>query len=150
MTSAILALLLAAPASAAPRRHAAPAEPAAAPSAPLYTRSTEPITFVWPPEGMVLAADGEFILGSINPATAHFTINGTTVAVHRDGGFLHWTAITAGTFTFRGELTLSSGTATAERRILVPPYGPAPQGHQPDIDPSSLQPKAELDLRAGH
>lgn len=149
MTSALLPLLLAASASAAPRHRGADAEPAVAASAPLYTRSTEPIVFVWPPEGMVLAADGEFILGSVNPATAHFTINGTTVAVHRDGGFLHWTGITAGTFTFHGELTLSSGTATADRRILVPPYAAPAAGKAPDIDPASLSPKSDLDLRAG-
>jgi hypothetical protein len=73
-----------------------PAQIAAAPTpapavTPLYpTRSTEPIVFIWPPEGMSLAASGEFILGSISPATAPLTINGTPVAAHKKGGFLAW------------------------------------------------------------
>lgn len=136
----------ASPKAAAPVKPAAPAIP---PAPPLYTRSTEPVTFVWPPEGLALAAEGEFVLGSVNPATAPFSINGQVVTVHKDGGFLHWTAITPGTFTFRGEVTLSSGVFVAERRIAVAtPGAPLPEG-KPAIDPASLSPKTDLDLRTG-
>ncbi|UPT74897.1 MAG: hypothetical protein M0D55_04080 [Elusimicrobiota bacterium] len=69
--------------------------------------------------------------------------------MHPDGGFLAWLPVSAGTFTFRGELALSSGTAVAERRILVPPHGPPASGKVPDIDPASLFPRSDLDLRAG-
>ena len=116
---------------------------------PLYpTRSTEPIVFVWPPENMPLAAEGEFILGSVTPATAPFTINGATVPVRPEGGFIAWLPIAPGTFTFRAELTLSSGTAKAERHILVPvPAAPAPG--KLAIDATSLFPKSDLELRGG-
>ena len=141
----LLLLALALPVSAKPRRKLkgplTPAEPAAPFTPPLYpVRSTEPIIFVWPPENMPLAAEAEFILGSISPATAHFTINGTTIQVHESGGFLAWLPISPGTFTFRGELTLSSGTATAERRILVPLPILPPTGKL-TIDATSLSPK---------
>ena len=123
----------------------------AAPIVPLHPPrvSSEPITFVWPPEGMVLSAEEEFVFGSVADPDAHFAINGQTVAVHKDGGFLAWLPISAGTFTFRAELALSSGTAVAERRLFVPP----PPVPLPDdklaIDPASLSPKADLELRAG-
>ncbi|MDD5301975.1 MAG: N-acetylmuramoyl-L-alanine amidase [Elusimicrobia bacterium] len=150
-----LFLTLALPAAAARPKHkikaaSAPAEPRVAAAPPLYpVRSTEPIVFVWPPENMPLAAEGEFILGSVQPSTAPFTINGVTVTVHRDGGFLAWLPIAPGTFTFRGELTLSSvTTATAERHILVPvPAAPLPG--KLAIDPASLSPKSDLELRGG-
>lgn len=145
-----LSLGLALPAFARPKAKAAPEEPRIAAAPPLYpARSTEPIVFVWPPENMALSADGEFILGSVSPSTGLFTINGVTVPVHRDGGFLAWLPISPGTFTFRAELALSSAaTATAERRILVPPP-PQPTPGKLAVDPASLWPRSDLDLRAG-
>lgn len=131
---------------------AAPEEPRVLAAPPLYpVRSTEPIIFVWPPENMTLAAEGEFIFGSIQPSTAPFTINGATIPVLQNGAFLAWLPIAPGTFTFRGELTLSSGTATAERHILVPAPAPMPAAaaRKTVIDPASLSPKSDLDLRAG-
>ncbi len=145
---ALCLLALALPASARPRGEIALEEPKGQAAPLLYTRSTEPIFFVWPPEGMQLSADGEFILGSVIAATAPFRINGTTIAVHPDGGFLAWLPISAGTFTFRGELDLSTYTAVLERRILVPAPVPFKPG-KTEIDPLSLSPRAELELRAG-
>jgi N-acetylmuramoyl-L-alanine amidase len=125
--------------------------PPPAPVVPLHPPrvSTEPITFVWPPEGTLLSADGEFVFGSVADPNAHFEINGATVPVHKDGGFLAWLPISAGTFTFRAELTLSSGTAVAERRIVVPPALVSLPDGKLAIDPGSLSPKADLELRAG-
>jgi len=151
---ALVLCALAASASAAPpkpRRAKKAAEPPAPPVVPLHPPrvSSEPITFVWPPEGLVLSADNEFVLGSVADAGARFAINGQTVTVHKDGGFLAWLPIAAGTFTFHAELALSSGTATAERRIFVPaPPAPLPDS-PPAIDPASLTPRADLELRAG-
>ena len=111
--------------------------------------STEPITFVWPPEGLTVPAEAEFILGSVADPKTPFTINGQTVTAHQDGGFLALLPISAGTFTFHAELALSSGTATAERRIFVPaPPEPLPDGKLA-VDPASLSPKSDLELRAG-
>lgn len=127
--------------------------PPAPPVPPLHPPrvSTEPITFVWPPEGMVLAADNEFAFGSVADPSAHFAINGVTVTVHKDGGFLAWLPISAGTFTFRAELALSTSAppAVAERHIVVP-AAPAPlAGDKLAIDPASLSPRGDLELRAG-
>ena len=110
MKPALLAVLLLIPALASAKsRHKAVLPPSPPPvvEPPLYpVRSTEPIVFVWPPDNMPLSADGEFIFGSVSPSTAHFTINGTTIQVHQNGGFIAWLPITPGTFTFRGELEL--------------------------------------------
>ena len=146
-------LFLGAAASAAPKKtRAKPAAPVAPPPVvvPLHPPrvSTEPITIVWPPEGMTLAAENEFVFGSVSEPTAHFAINGQTVTVHKDGGFIAWLPISPGTFTFRAELALSS-IAVAERHILVPPPAvPVPEGSLA-IDASSLAPKDDLELRAG-
>lgn len=133
----------------------APAQPSvkapAQPGIPLHPPrvSTEPITFLWPPEDMTLQADNEFVMGNVADPASRFLINGQTVTVHVDGGFLAWLPIAPGTFTFHAELHLSSGTVTADRRILVPvPPVPLPDD-KPAIDPASLQPRADLELRAG-
>ncbi len=144
-----LFILSALPAAARPRHETARDEPPAAPAPPLYpARSTEPIVFIWPPENMPLAAEGEFIFGSVTPATAPFTINGTTISVHENGGFIAWLPVAPGTFTFRGSLSVSSGTATAERRILVAAAA-APLSGKIAIDAASLSPKSDLELRGG-
>jgi hypothetical protein len=112
--------------------------------------STEPITFIWPPEGFTLSADNEFILGNVVSATVPFSINGQTVTVHKDGGFLAWLPITAGTFTFRAELKLSSETIISSSRTIFVPLPPTPLPDDPlTIDRSSLFPKSELVLRSG-
>ncbi|MEK7390197.1 MAG: N-acetylmuramoyl-L-alanine amidase [Elusimicrobiota bacterium] len=130
----------------------APKAVAVPPAPPLYpARSTEPIVFIWPTEGMVVSSAGEFVFGSVVAASAPFAINGTTISVHKDGGFLAWLPIAPGTFTFRGELALSSGTAVAERTIIVPTHS-APMPLPADtleIDAGSLLPKTDLDLRPG-
>jgi N-acetylmuramoyl-L-alanine amidase len=155
-----LALLLIGAATALPsaahakaRRPKAKTTTAAAPAPiiPLHPPriSTEPVTFVWPPEGLAFTADGEFVLGNVDDARARLTINGATVTVHKDGGFLAFLPISVGTFSFRAELARSSGVAVAERHIYVPPApAPLPDG-TPVIDRASLWPKADLDLRAG-
>jgi len=144
-----LAAALALPAAAAPSRKKRREPPP--PAVPLHPPrvSTEPITFVWPAEGSVVPTDAEFVLGSVEDASAPFRINGTSVAVHKDGGFIAFLPIAAGTFTFHAELQLSSQTMTADRHIFVPPpAAPLPDGKLA-IDPASLSPRANLDLRPG-
>ena len=154
-TALLLCAALAAPAAAAPKARRkpkpAPAAPAEPPAPPLYAPrlSTEPVSIVWPPEGMTLQAENEFVFGSVVDPKGRFTVNGQTVTVHKDGGFIAWLPIAPGTFTFHAELALSSGTAAADRRIFVPPAAvPLPDG-KAAIDPASLFPKADLELRAG-
>jgi len=148
--AALLLTAMALPAAARPRQKVQAPREEPAESVPLYpTRSTEPIVFIWPPENMPLAAESEFIFGSVEPATGHFTINGTTVPVHPDGGFLAFLPISPGTFTFHAVLELSSTTtAVADRHILVPlPAAPTPG--KLAVDPASLAPKSDVELRGG-
>lgn len=151
--AASAALWLAAPAVAAPVRkikgEPAPVVPKAAPAPPLYQRSTETIAFVWPPEGLELSAAGEFVLGSVAVATAPFTINGQKVVPHKDGGFLAWLPVSPGSFTFRAELALSSDSVAVATRGIVVPLPAAPLTGKPAIDPASLSPRSDLDLRPG-
>ena len=153
LAAALAAASLCLPASAAAARkirgEPAPEAPKAAPAPPLYQRSTETIAFVWPPEGLELSASGEFILGSVAVPTAPFTINGQKVEVHKDGGFLAWLPVAPGSFTFRAELALSSMSVAVATRGIVVPLPAAPLTGKPAIDPASLSPRADLDLRPG-
>ena len=75
------------------------------------------INFVYPPEGSVLPALARtFVFGNVSPSTAVFTINGATVPVHTNGGFLAYLPVAGGDFAFAGRL--SDGT-TAQRLIRV-------------------------------
>ncbi|MBI5247484.1 MAG: N-acetylmuramoyl-L-alanine amidase [Elusimicrobia bacterium] len=112
-------------------------------------RSTEPIIFVWPTENLTIAAQATFIIGNVIDPKAAFTINGETVTVHKDGGFNAYLPISPGTFTFRAELALATGTAVAERRILVPLPPSALPTDKLYIDPASPTPRTNLELRAG-
>ncbi|MDX6771129.1 MAG: N-acetylmuramoyl-L-alanine amidase [Elusimicrobiota bacterium] len=149
---AVLALLAAtAPAHAQRRARGERLEPPPETrAAPLYPPrvATEPVTFVWPPEGNAFSGEGTFLLGSVSAATAPFRINGTSVSVHRDGGFLAYLPVSPGTFTFRAELDLAGGTAVAERVVLVGAMA-APLGESPVLDEASLTPRADLELRPG-
>lgn len=149
-----LALLVLAGAASAQKRgklrgepvDAAP-EPAAAPLHPPRV-STEPITFSWPPEGFSMSGENEFIFGNVAVATAPFRINGTSVPVHKDGGFLAFLPISPGTFTFHAELDLAGGTVVADRPILVAGPPPPLEG-KAALDEASLLPRADVDLRPG-
>lgn len=152
LLAAALLCALAASASAQSRGRvradpAGPPDPAESPLHPPRV-ATEPITFVWPPEGFSMSGTAEFVLGNVASSTVPFRINGTTVPVHRDGGFIAYLPIAAGTFTFRAELDLPTGSTTAERRILVLAPEPLPAGRLV-IDESSLWPRADVELRAG-
>lgn len=151
---AALSLLLLASAAAAQargrmrgERSEPPPEPAAVPLHPPRV-ATEPVTFVWPPEGYALSGDATFLLGNVAVATVPFRINAATVPVHKNGGFIAFLPISAGTFTFRAELDLPGGSTVAERRVLV--MGPPPPlGEAPALDESSLAPRSDLELRPG-
>jgi N-acetylmuramoyl-L-alanine amidase len=124
-----------------------PVEPAAAPLHPPRV-ATEPVTFVWPPEGFAMSGEGEFVFGSVASATVPFRINGTSVSAHRDGGFIAWLPVSAGTFTFRAELDLPEGSTATERHILVA-GPPPPLSGKLALDEASLTPRAETELRPG-
>jgi N-acetylmuramoyl-L-alanine amidase len=151
--AALCLLLLASSAAAQTRgrlrgeRSEPPPEPAAVPLHPPRV-ATEPVTFVWPPEGYALSGEATFVLGSVASSTVPFRINGTTVPVHKDGGFIAFLPISAGTFTFRAELDLPTGSTATERRILVQAPVPLP-ADELALDESSLWPRQDVELRAG-
>ncbi|MGD9643380.1 MAG: N-acetylmuramoyl-L-alanine amidase [Elusimicrobiales bacterium] len=75
------------------------------------------INFVYPPEGAGIPAVGKtFVFGNVSPSTAVFTINGATVPVHTNGGFIAYLPVSGGEFAFAGRL--EDGT-TAQRLIRV-------------------------------
>jgi len=75
------------------------------------------INFVYPPEGSAVpAVSRTFVFGNVSPSSAVFTINGATVPVHANGGFIAYLPVTGGDFTFAGRL--EDGT-TAQRLIRV-------------------------------
>lgn len=152
LLAAALLCALAASASAQSRGRnradiAEPPEPVAAPLHPPRV-ATEPVTFVWPPEGFAMSGDAEFVLGNVASATSPFRINGTSVPVHRGGGFIAYLPVSPGTFTFRAELDLPTGTTVAQRTILVLAPAPLPADRLA-VDEASLWPRADVELRAG-
>ncbi len=110
------------------------------------------INIVYPPEGHVLPhVKGQFILGSVSHPKGRLQINGQTVKIHRNGGFLAWIGVEPGTFTFTCTLKTkkAAAAAVAERSIQVAepstPFPPEPL----QIDPGSLRPKLDQELRPG-
>jgi len=75
------------------------------------------INFVYPPEGSgIPAVSKTFIFGNVSPSTAVFTINGATIPLHSNGGFIAYLPVSGGDFVFSGRL--SDGT-TAQRLVKV-------------------------------
>ncbi|MDD5656387.1 MAG: N-acetylmuramoyl-L-alanine amidase, partial [Elusimicrobia bacterium] len=113
-------------------------------------RPPDPVIVLWPPEGLSMPlSDGEWVMGSVSDPAAAFTINGASVAVHRNGAFLAWLPVSPGTFTFSCRLSLREGPAQLARRIFVTPP-PAPLPARPAaVEPASLWPGADVELRPG-
>ncbi|HAM36915.1 MAG TPA: hypothetical protein DEB40_06760 [Elusimicrobia bacterium] len=113
-------------------------------------RSTAPIIVMWPPEGLTMPlSDGEFVFGSVSDPSAPLTINGTTIAVHSNGAFLAWLPVSSGTFSFNFDLNLKDSPASFVRRIFVA-APPPPLPEKPlAVDPESIWPKADMELRSG-
>ena len=117
---------------------------------PAPERSTATISVVWPPEGHSMPlSDGEFILGSVTPPSAPFSINGATVPLYHNGAFLAWLPIAPGTFTFHCSAGLQPQATTLTRSIfVVGPPAPLPVD-PPAIDQDSLWPNQDSELRPG-
>ena len=140
--SAAALFILSAAASAG--SHVPPAEP------PLYpTTSTAPIVFARPLEGRQMQVSSEWVIGRVIDPLAHFEINGQTVTVHPKGGFIAWLPVSPGTFTFHAELFLASGPVVADLHVFNAAPPPAVSTSGLAIDPTSLAPKNDLELRAG-
>lgn len=117
---------------------------------PAVERSSAPIVVVYPEERSTLSgAAGQFIMGSVANAAGHFEINGQTVAVRPSGAFLSYFPVSAGSFTFHCELSTASGRAALDRTILVTAPPAALPAAPLAIDPDSLSPKADQELRGG-
>jgi N-acetylmuramoyl-L-alanine amidase len=117
---------------------------------PAPERSTAPVTIVYPSENAVLpTADSAWLIGAVSDPQALFKINGTTVTVHRDGGYIAWLPVTPGTFTFNAALQQGASIYVYQRAIYVTPP-PTPLPEKPvALDPESLTPRQDQELRAG-
>src|SRR3712207_2074792 len=102
-----------------------------------------------PHDTRIPAVPATFILGNVQPPDAHLTINGQIVPLHPKGGFLAYFPVQPGHFTFRLEATNAAGTRITE----VPVYVEAPLltsvTGEPIIDPRSLEPVGDQELRPG-
>ena len=124
--------------------------PARAEDFPAPQRSTAPIRVVYPSEGASLpSVQGQFILGSVSDPKANFSVNGQTVPVHSAGGFLAWLPVEPGTFSFRCLLELPQGTTAYERKVFVTPRPPLLAAKPLALDPDSLWPRTDIELRPG-
>ena len=117
---------------------------------PAPERSTSPVTVVYPGENAVLpTADAAWLIGSVNDPKALFKINGTTITVHPDGAYLAWLPVAPGTFTFNAALTQGASVYVYQRDVYITP-AQAPLPEKPvALDPESLTPRQDQELRAG-
>lgn len=122
--------------------------------APAQTASTAPAAFpfliTYPPEGFVMGMNpGIRVAGSADPRGL-VRINGKTVKPHSGGGFLGYVPVSAGTNAIRVEAEFGTGdTAAITRTITVlPPAAPLPLDSAM-IDPDSVSPRDDLEVRAG-
>ena len=114
---------------------------------PAPERSTAPISIVYPPQGASLSGEGTMVLGSVQPASGIFTINGQTVPVRDSGAFLTWVPLQSSSFTLAAHLTAGTTVHTLERQVFVaPPQAPLPEKPMV-IEP--LWPRSDEELRAG-
>lgn len=113
-------------------------------------RSTEPITIVSPgPAESLPFLRNKWVMGSVSTPTAKFEINGQAVEVHPGGGFLAFLPVQAGTFTFNCVLAQNGSTATYARSVFISSPTAMLAGRKLEIDPTSLWPSADMDLRPG-
>lgn len=118
---------------------------------PHAPRSTEPISIVYPKEGMSLPAlPYEFVIGSVLYPKGLLEVNGQTVAVRQNGAFLAWIPVIPGTFTITANLVLPGGVVHRLDRHVTFAQPPAPLPAQPvSIDAPSAWPREDQELRAG-
>lgn len=126
----------------------------AAQSFPAAPRSTEPVSIVYPKEGMSLGAvANEFVIGSVlDPSDPKglLEVNGQTVAVRASGSFLAWIPVKPGTFTITANLVLPGGVVHRLDRGVTIAAPPAALPAEPvAVDPASLWPREDQELRAG-
>ncbi|MBI4655855.1 MAG: N-acetylmuramoyl-L-alanine amidase [Elusimicrobia bacterium] len=80
------------------------------------------IKVVYPYEGLVIpSVSSTFLFGSIVPSTAPFYINGSSITVHQNGGFIAYLPVSEGNFAFNCELKEDAASVFYIRNISVKP-----------------------------
>lgn len=106
---------------------------------------------VYPPRNATLtASDSTFIFGSVAPANARVTVNGTLARQARSGGWLAYVPIRPGDFVFLVDAEPPEGEgAPGERKWPVQ----VPGGFEPSwegmLDSSSVSPRDSMELQPG-
>lgn len=124
---------------------------------------------VAPPEVVVryperrqrIAPDSNFVFGSVGHGGVELTIDGVSVPVHPEGGFLAWLAVPRpvadDTASYRIVAVSGPDTVRLAHPIRRPPTGPPAGAPRPWLDPDGLEPsvrwaspddRIELDLVA--
>lgn len=93
------------------------------------------ITVVYPKEGDTIGAvDSNFIFGSVTPG-ARLEINGYSVTVYEDGGYLAYLPVESGAFTYYIQAVLGGDTTHLNWTITVPRLKKASGYDSLDISP---------------
>lgn len=110
------------------------------------------IRLVYPREGSRLPSVGRsFVFGSVQPATASVTINGSSVSVYRTGSFIAYIPFSPGNFKIRAVASSGGANAEAVRAVSVD-YPPPPSilpAEPAVIETDSVQPSTTVALAPG-
>ncbi|MFH1619861.1 MAG: N-acetylmuramoyl-L-alanine amidase [bacterium] len=106
------------------------------------------IQVVYPVEGSAMPSyPGTFILGNVSPSTAPFYINSSRIEVYKNGAFLAYLPISNGNFAFNCELKEDAASVFLTRTIKVGEQRDFNFLPGPAIDPLSILPSAQVELR---
>jgi N-acetylmuramoyl-L-alanine amidase len=109
------------------------------------------VSIAYPGENAAIAADSNFIFGTVGRGGATLTINGAPVAVEANGAFLAFLPVPAGGV-YQLEARAGGETARAERRVrdmgFVTSVSTA-QARPPGIATESITPRGTMTAHAG-
>ncbi len=112
--------------------------------------STVEVKIVYPRENSKIGpVKNSFVFGSVKPASATLSINGSTVPVYRTGSFLAYIPFTSGEFQIKAEAVAGGEKAEDVRAVMIPQADAALPLTPIKIAQESLEPSLPLILRAG-
>ena len=123
---------------------------AASPSQVPVSSSPLVIAVHYPKEGAsVGAVRSMYLLGNVQPPSAQFKINGEAVVLYKNGAFLAYQPVAAGTFTFHCEASWSGQSVSLNRRIQAAKPLSASSTDAMVLEEDFLMPKKDAELRTG-
>ncbi|MBI2068976.1 MAG: N-acetylmuramoyl-L-alanine amidase [Elusimicrobia bacterium] len=90
-----------------------------------------------------------FILGNVQPPESNFRINGSSVPLYHNGGFLAYLPVAHGTFTFVCEAEFSGSTSTLDHRIYVSKSLEPGVADERTIEEEFTWPRKDVELKPG-